>query len=313
MPFKAPADRSADAASAQASDLLAALGGAAEAATVVLGVDAAAISLTAEDGTLAVVARSVAAAVLLEARVPATRFPLSIDGVPVGAIDLYETPPGEWPTGRSVAAAAFAGVVADLLRIGHASAAVVPAGPARAPVAGNVLSSEEQSVLLFETTMLTSQPDEQVILDHFTQLTVPAFGDWAMVFMRRPDGSLPQRAVASGGPEDQAELEGERERWLVAADADNPVAEVARTGRPVLLEAVPDELIARALPDPAQQEQVRALGVRSSLLLPLNGSSGCLGVLVFVSTGSGTYTEADLAFGTALAARLTTAVKQAGR
>jgi hypothetical protein len=308
LPFKAPADRLAGAAFGQASDLLAALHGAAEAATVLLGVGGAAISLADDDGALTVVARSVAAEALADAGTPATRFPLGIEGAPVGAIDLFGAPGGAWPAERTAAAAAFAGVVADLLRIGHATRAVAPARP---PLAENVLSSEEQSVLLFETTLLTSQPDEQAILDHFAQLTVPAFGDWGMVFIRRPDGALAQRAVASSGPVDQAELERDRGRWLVAADADNPVVEVARTGTPVLLSTISEDLIARALTEPVQRQEVLAMGLRSALLLPLKGAGECIGVLVFISTRSGTYTDADLAFGTALAARLTTAVGQA--
>jgi hypothetical protein len=309
--FEAPGGQSAEPVSGATSDVLAALQGAAEAATVLLGLDGAAISLAADDGALAVVATSAAAAALASAGAATTRFPLSVDDVLVGALDLFEAPGGPWPADRTAAAAAFAGVVADLLRIGRAARVVVPAGPAMAPPADNVLSSEEQSVLLFETTLLTSQPDEQAILDRFTQLTVPAFGDWGMVFIRQPDGSLPQRAVATSGPEDPADLARERERWLIAADADNPVVEVARTRKPVLLEAVPDEVIARAVTDPAQLELVRAMGVRSALLLPLDGTSECIGVIVFVSTSSGTYTEADLAYGTALAARLTTAIEQA--
>jgi GAF domain-containing protein len=179
--------------------------------------------------------------------------------------------------------------------------------------ARNVLNSEEQSVLLYEATLLTAQADEQAIIDQFAALTVPLFADWCVVYIRQPDGSLPRAAVVGAGEVDEQTLALWRRRWPIDITDDHPVAEVVRLRRPVLLPSITDEVIVRSVTDPGRQDEVRAMGLRSILFLPLDGSQECLGAVGFVSTRSAHYTSADLAFGTALAARLTTALEQARR
>jgi GAF domain-containing protein len=179
--------------------------------------------------------------------------------------------------------------------------------------ARNVLSSEEQSVLLYEATLLTSQADEQAIIDQFAALTVPLFADWCVVYIRQPDGSLPRAAVVGTDEVDEQTLALWRRRWPIDITDDHPVAEVVRLRRPVLLPSITDEVIIRSVADPGRRDEVRAMGLRSILFLPLDGSQECLGAVGFVSTRSAHYTPADLAFGTALAARLTTALEQARR
>ena len=149
-----------------------------------------------------------------------------------------------------------------------------------------VLSSEEQSVLLFEATLLTAQPDEQAIIDHFTELTVPVFADWCVVYMPYPDGSIQRRAIATANELDERQSAQVARGWRTDVEAQHPMAEVYRTRTAVLVPAITDEMIVKAMPDEEQRNAVRSMGLRSVIYLPLDGERQCVGVVGFLSTRS---------------------------
>ena len=166
--------------------------------------------------------------------------------------------------------------------------------------------------MLYEATLLSAEQDERTVLDRFAALVVPMFADWCVVFAAAPDGSLTRSAVAAADRDDLELLEHVRRRWPDPGP-DHPAVEVARTGTPVLLRSITGDALARLASDTERRRLLEDMGPRSILILPLEGASERLGAVAFVSTLTARYTDADLAFGTALAARLTNALIRARR
>jgi serine phosphatase RsbU (regulator of sigma subunit) len=80
--------------------------------------------------------------------------------------------------------------------------------------------------------------------------------------------------------------------------------DVMRTGEYELLPEITDELIAAAAQDEEKRRLLRALGLRSSLTIPMKASGRVLGVIVLGFADSGRRFESDdLVVATALAAR----------
>ena len=87
---------------------------------------------------------------------------------------------------------------------------------------------------------------------------------------------------------------------------------VLRSGRPELYPELPDELLAQSIADPEQLEAIRALGMRSVMLIPMVVAGRTIGVLTMVSAESGrSFDEDDLVFAGDLARRAATAVENA--
>ena len=87
---------------------------------------------------------------------------------------------------------------------------------------------------------------------------------------------------------------------------------VLRSGRPELYPELPDELLAQSIEDPEQLETIRALGMRSVMLIPMVVAGRTIGVLTMVSAESGrAFDEDDLVFAGDLARRAATAVENA--
>jgi hypothetical protein len=84
-------------------------------------------------------------------------------------------------------------------------------------------------------------------------------------------------------------------RWPIDKESHGGIGQVLRTGEPILLEHMPDEL----LPRPSRGEEhlalARTLGFKSSLCLPLMARGRVLGALTLVHAESGRrFGEKDL-------------------
>ena len=85
-----------------------------------------------------------------------------------------------------------------------------------------------------------------------------------------------------------------------------------RTGEPQLIPEVPDELLVEAAQDAEHLALIRALSIRSGMVVPMITGGRVLGVMTFVFSDSGrVYREQDLAFAQDLAARAATAIENA--
>jgi PAS domain S-box-containing protein len=149
-------------------------------------------------------------------------------------------------------------------------------------------------------------------LQKVASLAVPAFADWATVDLAEADGTLRRVAVAHQDPAG-VELAQELHRRL-SPDPAAPqgVWNILRTGRAEFIPEVTDEMLVRSTRDEDLLRIVRELGPKSYIGVPLKVRGKPLGVVTFVTAGSGRrYTEADLATAQDLADRAAIAVENA--
>ena len=154
------------------------------------------------------------------------------------------------------------------------------------------------------SAMLAGSLDFDATLQLIARLAVPRLADWCFVELLREDGSIDRVAIEAADP---AMLEHAREydrRYPLDPDAPVGSPQVIRSGVPDLQPEIPDAMLEAAAQDAEQLELLRALGFRSSMIVPLRAGGRVVGDLALVSAASGRrYGAADLAGAQELADR----------
>jgi serine phosphatase RsbU (regulator of sigma subunit) len=148
-------------------------------------------------------------------------------------------------------------------------------------------------------------------LRQLADLTVKGVADWSAVHLVR--GTRVEKvAVAHLDPAKIAFVELLEQRYPPDPEARSGAIGVARTGVPVVLPDVPDELLVASAVDDTHLELIRALGMRSAIVVPLRVRGRTLGALTLVQAESGErFGEDDLTFVGQLAATAAVALDNA--
>ncbi|HEY9721193.1 MAG TPA: PAS domain S-box protein [Oscillatoriaceae cyanobacterium] len=157
--------------------------------------------------------------------------------------------------------------------------------------------------------VLGSSLDYEATLAKVAQLAVPKIADWATVQMLQ-DGALKTLAVAHVNPEKVAWALELQKRFPPNPDDPNGPLAILRSGQPQLISEIPKELV-EALP-PDQREVLDALGLVSSMSVPILVRGQAIGLIMLVSAESGIhYDQGDLTFAQDLARRAAAAIENA--
>ena len=173
--------------------------------------------------------------------------------------------------------------------------------------------AEDQRFVADASELLASSLEYELTLTNVAALAVPKFADWCSIDMVEEDGTIGRLAVAHVDPDKVLLANQLAEKYPADPDAAYGVPNVIRTRRPELFPEITDEMLREATTDtPELLEILRALGLRSSMCVPLIARDRMLGAITFVSAESERrYTEADLATAQDLARRAATAVDNA--
>jgi PAS domain S-box-containing protein len=159
---------------------------------------------------------------------------------------------------------------------------------------------------------LAALTDYAETMQRIAHLAVPHFADWCAVDMLQRDGSLQRVAVAHVEPEKVHQAHALHERYPPGpADRGGPW-HVVRSGKPLLVPVITDEMLVADIPDPGQLEATRSLGLHSYMGVPLVSQGRGLGVMSFITADSRrVFTQRDLVLATDLAARAAVAIRNA--
>jgi PAS domain S-box-containing protein len=174
------------------------------------------------------------------------------------------------------------------------------------------LVKDAQHFLAEASTILSSSRDLETTLATVARLAVPRLADCCMVHVLAADQSIRRVALVVADPAKQ-DLADELERnyWL-DPDAAYTSARVLRTGQSELIAEISHAEFAGSARDVRCQELMRAIGLRSTMSVPLVARGQTLGTLMLGSAESGRrYGPADLAVAEDLALRLALAVDSA--
>lgn len=172
--------------------------------------------------------------------------------------------------------------------------------------------SEVQGFLAEASKLLADTLDYEATLTQIAKLAVPQIADWCAVDIIGEDGTLCRLATAHV---DQAKVQLAHElaqRYPYDPNATSGVAQVLRTGEPEFIPAISDDLLKALIDDPELLRIMRALGLRSSMMVPLIARGRTLGAITLVAAESQRlYSAADLDLAMDLARRAAVAVDNA--
>jgi PAS domain S-box-containing protein len=151
---------------------------------------------------------------------------------------------------------------------------------------------------------MASSMDYTTTLEQVARAAVPAIADVCVVTVLEPDGRPQPLAIVHADPQ-RERLAREMVRLGSAVSASLPgVAEVMRTGEHELLSDVTDDLLVGSAHDEQHLRFLRAMGVRSSLSVPMKASGRILGVVALgLADPARRFGSDDVVVATALAAR----------
>jgi PAS domain S-box-containing protein len=151
--------------------------------------------------------------------------------------------------------------------------------------------------------LLSSSMEYEETLSRLARLAVPWLADWCSIDMVGENDSIERLVVAHEDPEKVRWAKELQERYPPDADAPYGVGSVIRTGKPELLAEIPQELLDDAIGDDEELRQiVNALGIHSSICVPLSARGRVLGALTLIAAETHTpYSEADAALAVELA------------
>jgi signal transduction histidine kinase len=151
--------------------------------------------------------------------------------------------------------------------------------------------------------------DFNITLQRVAELAVPEIADWCAAFVTNGEGTVERTAVAHRDPTRIAlatELYTKHPPTLSNGSA---VATVIETGEPQFLPEVTEEMLLQNVKEPERLRLVRALNMKSVLVVPMSSRDRVFGALVFVTAESGrVLSPADLELAEALAARAAAAI-----
>lgn len=187
--------------------------------------------------------------------------------------------------------------------------------PARIVAAQDVTAkkrAERALAFLAEATaVLASSLDYDATVTASARLAVPMIGDYAVIDMLQPDGSMKRLAVEHADPAKVAIGWELGRRFPYREGSAYGPSGIVFTGQ-TTLEIVTEEMYAARLPDPEQARLVRSLGLTAFICVPLRARGRIVGGLVIGSAESGRrFDAADVALAEELGARANSAIENA--
>ncbi len=169
-----------------------------------------------------------------------------------------------------------------------------------------------QQLLLGASEILAGSLDYEETLRNLSRIIVPAFADWYAVDIVGADGKPHRLEVSHRDPEKVSLAKELAEQYPERPEDEHGVYQVLRTGKGEFLPDIPEELLTRFARDPQHLALIRALGLRSAIIVPLRNNARVFGAMTLVTAESGRrYDERDFAVAKDVAARASQAIEKA--
>ncbi len=183
---------------------------------------------------------------------------------------------------------------------------------AMASMSGAIAMREQSLRTIAEAgVVLAENLDYEETLTRLAHLLVPGVADWCAIYVDE-GGAVRQLAIANKDPNKIAAALALQAQYPDDAYAVRGAGYVIRTGRPILVRQVSDEMLALGATNDEHSRQLRALGVTSFMCVPMRGGDDILGAMMLVTAESGrTYADLDLNLAEELGRRAGAAITNA--
>jgi PAS domain S-box-containing protein len=188
-----------------------------------------------------------------------------------------------------------------------------PEEPPTWPRVGADAADGVAMALLIEAgAVLASSLDPSTTMGQVSQLTIPRLADLCVIDLLGEDGAIRDVAVAASDPLLAEGLERLRAEHPIDLAGSHPVAQVIRSGEPMLLAQMSDTLLTSIAQGSRHARFMIANGYRSAIVAPLVARGRTLGTLSVLRLGeSVSYDRSDFALACELARRAALAIDNA--
>jgi PAS domain S-box-containing protein len=161
--------------------------------------------------------------------------------------------------------------------------------------------------------LLASSLDYRTTLSRVAHLAVSRLADWCSVDVVEDDGAEPTTVVVAHVDPAKVEMATElRRKYPPDAESERGVAAVVRSGAPLMMPVITDDMLAGAAIDDEHLSMLRSLGLNSSMVVPLIVQGRTIGAITLIAAESGRiYNEDDLALASDLARRAAVSIENA--
>jgi PAS domain S-box-containing protein len=175
-------------------------------------------------------------------------------------------------------------------------------------------AAERRLAFLAEASaQLSASLDFEVTLSNVARLAVPRLADYCAIDMLDDDNHIRSLELADVDPEKEELGRQIHDARPVDPESNHPVAQVLRSGRPILFSDVDDDVLRLFAEDDDEYVRIlKELGMDSAMYVPLSARGRTIGVISFVSSESGQrYGPSDLALAQELTRRAAMAIDNA--
>jgi serine phosphatase RsbU (regulator of sigma subunit)/anti-sigma regulatory factor (Ser/Thr protein kinase) len=167
-------------------------------------------------------------------------------------------------------------------------------------------------LLLDAGRMLSRSPAVEEALQDVAELVVPTLADWCGIDLPGNAGLLEPVAIAHVDPARVSAARELRRRYPVPIDGPSGLAAVLRTGQPLRVHGITDEMLRVEATNDRHLELLRGIGLTSIIGVPLRVGDEILGTLLLAATQvDRRLDDGDLELAEALAAQIAVALRNA--
>jgi GAF domain-containing protein len=178
--------------------------------------------------------------------------------------------------------------------------------------AAKAVAARRAEFLAHASDVLASSPDYQTTLTAVANLAVPQIADLCIVDIVNEQGEFTPLAVAHVDPSKVELVRELRRMYPLDLKAPYGPPRVLRTGRSQIYSQLPDIATAETSIDPSALRVALALGIHSTMAVPLLVAGRRLGIISLATTDSGRrFVDADVQFAEDLARRAAIAIDTA--
>jgi signal transduction histidine kinase len=146
-------------------------------------------------------------------------------------------------------------------------------------------------------------------LQRLTEITVRTTADYCIAYIAGQDGTI-HRIGGAHAAGDGGELIRQLIRDYPVAGPDSPIGEAMRSGQPLMVSSITEEMLRRAAVDETNYRILSALAPASTIIMPLPSGNGPIGAITLArGADKPAYTEDDLKVVRELARRAAVAVE----
>ncbi|HSU89050.1 MAG TPA: response regulator, partial [Terriglobia bacterium] len=173
-------------------------------------------------------------------------------------------------------------------------------------------ASEKRAAFLAEaSTMLASTLDYERTLVNISRLAIPTFADWCFVYLRLQGDEISSALIAHADPQKEFLAQQLELRPEDLSSTTLPVVRVLQTGTPELFADITDDELRATVNDSQKYDALKELGLRSAVVVPIQGRHSIMGVIGFASPKPERYTSTELIFAQDMARRISLALENA--